>query len=249
MASSKNLLLTSLSSDDAELLKAHLRPVHYGQGHVLFEAGDTVTSVCFPTNVVVSLVVQLSSGQAVESAMVGGDGVIGAAAAMDGRASLSRAIVLMTGDALVCDVAAIRLAASRSPTLTSVLVRHEQTVYGQAQQSTACMAAHNLEQRLCRCLLRARDLCGLDELAFTQEFLAEMLGVRRTSVTQAALDLQQANIIAYARGKIRILDLQRLRETSCECYEAVRSHYSALLKNKHLEAVKIVRPRRDGNVS
>jgi len=232
---SSNLLLTSLSSEDAHLLKAHLRPVHYDQGRVLFEAGGRVAFICFPTSVIISLVIQLSDGQVVESAMVGRDGVVGIAAAMDGRTSLSRAIVQMTGDALACDASMLKIAVSRSPALSSVMIRHEQTVYAQAQQSTACMAAHQVEQRLCRWLLRARDLCGKDELAFTQEFLAEMLGVRRTSVTAAARVLQEAKIISYARGKIRVLDVQRLRESSCECYEAVRSHYSALLRNKHLE--------------
>jgi len=239
MARSSNLLLASFSSNDIELLKAHLRPVHYDEGHVLFEAGGSVASVYFPTTVIISLVVQLSSGQVVESAMVGRDGVVGASAAMDGRTSLSRAIVQMTGDALVCDIPAIKLAVSRSPTLSSILIRHEQTVYAQAQQSTACMAAHQVEQRLCRWLLRARDLCGLNELSFTQEFLAEMLGVRRTSVSAAAAVLQETNIISYARGKIRIIDLPRLQKSSCECYEAVRSNYSALLKNKHLEAATV----------
>ena len=128
----------------------------------------------------------------------------------------------MTGDALICDIPAMKLAMSRSPTLSSVLIRHEQTVYAQAQQSTACMAAHQVEQRLCRWLLRARDLCGLNELSFTQEFLAEMLGVRRTSVSAAAAVLQETKIITYARGKIRITDLPRLRKSSCECYEVVK---------------------------
>jgi CRP-like cAMP-binding protein len=109
-----------------------------------------------------------------------------------------------------------------------LLFRHEQAAYAQAQQSTACMAAHDVRSRLCRWLLRARDLSGSDTLSFTQEFLAEMLGVRRTSVTFDAHALQQAGMIKYARGKIEILDVDGLHEGACECYETVRKSYSRL---------------------
>ena len=111
----------------------------------------------------------------------------------------------------------------------STLARHEQAVYAQASQSAACMAAHNVEARLCRWLLRARDLADTDELQFTQEFLAEMLGVERTSVTLHARTLQQAGIIRYSRGTIQITDLEAMRESVCECYGTVKSYYQALL--------------------
>ena len=203
MAPSRNLLLASLSSEDAALLKTHLRSVRYQQGHILFEAGGRVALRLLPHQR--HYLAGRSTGQRSTGRV--GDGRPGRRlrrCSSDGRAtSPSRAIVQVTGDVLVCDAPALKLAVSRSPTLSSVLIRHKQTVYAQAQQSTACMAAHEVEQRLCRWLLRARDLCGLDELAFTQEFLAEMLGVRRTSVTEAACGLQQEKIIAYARGKIR----------------------------------------------
>src|SRR4051794_30132674 len=123
----------------------------------------------------------------------------------------------------------LRSTALQSHSLLSVLIRHEQAVYGQAQQSAACMAAHDVQQRLCRWLLRARDLSGSDDLPFTQEFLAEMLGVRRTSVTTVALTLQQAGLIKYARGKIHILNVEGLRDAACECYEAVKTHYTAVM--------------------
>jgi CRP-like cAMP-binding protein len=137
--------------------------------------------------------------------------------------------VQISGDSLVCDVDALKGAALQSHTFLSRLVRHEQTVYAQAQQSAACMATHDVEARLCRWLLRARDLSGDDVLLFTQEFLAEMLGVRRNSVTTVAHTLQRAGMIKYARGKIQVLDVEGLRETTCECYETVNSHYQALL--------------------
>jgi CRP-like cAMP-binding protein len=108
-------------------------------------------------------------------------------------------------------------------------MRHEQTLFAQAQQSTACMAHHEVEARLCRWLLRARDLSGSNKLPFTQEFLAEMLGVQRTSVTTVARTLQEAGMIKYSRGKIEIIDVEGLREGVCECYEAVKDQYGKLL--------------------
>jgi CRP-like cAMP-binding protein len=165
----------------------------------------------------------------VEAAMVGRDGLVGASAALDGKISLSRAIVQLSGTAGMCEVDALKSAALQSTTLLSTLVRHEQTLYSQAQQSAACLASHHVEPRLCRWLLRARDLSGSDTLNFTQEFLAEMLGVRRTSVTVVARTLQSAGMVKYARGKIQITDVEALREAACECYETVRSQYEALL--------------------
>lgn len=164
--------------------------------------------------------------------MVGRDGVVGASSALDGTISLSRAIVQLAGDGMWCNVDELKKAAFRSQSLISGLIRHEQTLFAQAQQSTACMASHNVEERLCRWLLRARDLAESDTLNFTQEFLAEMLGVRRTSVTTAAYTLQAAGMISYSRGKIKILDVKALREGSCECYDAVNTHYAELLGRK-----------------
>ena len=177
-------------------------------------------------------IVPLGSGEALfhdEAAMIVKDGVVGASSALDGKISLSRAIVQLAGGGFTCDVDALKGAALQSVTLLSKLIRHEQTVYAQAQQSTACMATHDIEARLCRWLLRARDLADSDTLQFTQEFLAEMLGVRRTSVTSVAHALQRAGMIKYSRGKIQILDLGALRDTACECYNTVNSHYQALL--------------------
>ena len=108
-------------------------------------------------------------------------------------------------------------------------MRHEQTLFAQAQQSTACMANHEVDARLCRWLLRARNLSGSDNLPFTQEFLAEMLGVQRTSVNTVARTLQEAGMVKYRRGKIEIIDLEGLREGACECYETVKAQYGQLL--------------------
>jgi CRP-like cAMP-binding protein len=207
-----------------------LRPIFLDQQRILFDAGDMIGSVYFPIDAVVSLVVSLSTGELVEAAMVGNDGVVGAAAALDGRISLSRAIVQLAGNALACDVDTLKAAALRYPTtLLALLIRHEQAVYAQAQQSAACIASHQVEARLSRWLLRARDLSGSDTLQFTQEFLAEMLGVRRSSVSVVAHTLQKAGLIKYARGRIQIVDLDGLTETACECYGTIKGHYRDLL--------------------
>jgi CRP-like cAMP-binding protein len=224
-----NAVLASLSASDTAALRPHLKATHLQQKTVLYEAGDTINSVYFPINAVVSLVVSLASGEITEAAMVGKDGVIGLASALDGKVAMSRAIVQLSGDAMICDPAAFRGAALQSETLIAKIMRHEQALFAQAQQSTACMANHEVDARLCRWLLRARDLSESDHLPFTQEFLAEMLGVRRTSVTTVARTLQEAGMVKYTRGKIEIIDVEGLREGACECYETVREHYRQLL--------------------
>jgi CRP-like cAMP-binding protein len=229
----QNLLLASLSPEDMALLNPHLKLQHVEQRKVLFEAGDEVHTCYFPLTAIISLVIVLQNGDTVESAMVGCDGVVSAASALDGQISLSKGVTQLSGDIMICPANALKAAALQSPTLLSVLLRHEQTLFAQAQQSTACMANHTIESRLCRWLLRARDLARSDTLLFTQEYLAEMLGVRRTSVTTIAHTLQQAGMIQYARGKIRFLDVQAVQDTACECYEAVRTHHEMLLGHNH----------------
>jgi CRP-like cAMP-binding protein len=229
MPHSSNLLLASLSPSDAVALQPHLKSTHLEQQRILVEAGDAIKAIYFPVNAVVSIVVALSTGELVEAAMIGRDGVVGASASLDGNISLSRMIVQLGGDAVICSLDGLRSAAMQSQSLLSLLIRHEQTLYAQAQQSAACMASHHVEARLCRWLLRSRDLSGSDMLPFTQEFLAEMLGVRRSSVSVVAHTLQRAGMVKYARGKIQITDLEGLREATCECYQTIKSHYQGLL--------------------
>jgi len=224
-----NAILTSLSPGDAAALKPHLRSVYLESKRILFDVGDIIDSVYFPAGAVVSLVVGLSTGEMVEGAMVGKDGVVGAAAALDSKVALTQAIAQLAGDAFVCDAATFKGVALQSERMLSLLFRHEQAVYAQAQQSTACMATHDVQARLCKWLLRARDLSGSDTLNFTQEFLAEMLGVRRTSVTVDAHALQNAGFIKYSRGKIQIINVEGLHEGTCECYQTVKMHYEKLL--------------------
>lgn len=228
----KNLLLKLIGHADFERLEPNLKTITFAQHSVLFETDQKIKHVYFPTGAVVSLVVTLSTGEIIEAAMVGSDGVVGASAALDGRIAVCRGIVQLGGDIIVCDIDALKSAAVESPNLLSLLIRHEQAVYAQAQQSAACFATHNVEARLCRWLLRARDLSEGDTLNFTQEYLGEMLGVRRTSVTVVAHTLQAAGLIKYARGKIQILDADGLRESACECYGTVKRHYERLLNGR-----------------
>jgi hypothetical protein len=165
--------------------------------------------------------------------MVGRDGVVSATAALDGKLAMNRGVTQLGGKVMVCNANELKAAAKQSDKLMSVLLRHEQALFAQAQQSAACMANHVVEARLCRWLLRARDLARNDTLSFTQEYLAEMLGVRRTSVTVVAHTLQKAGLIKYARGKIQFLDLEGVQDSACECYETVKSHYEELLGHNH----------------
>ena len=225
----KNLLLSLLLPSDLKYLEPHLKPARFDQHHVLFEADEQIRHVYFPTSAVVSLVVTLSTGEMVEAAMVGVDGVVGASAALDGKMALSRGIVQLGGEIIVCDTEALKSTALQSPQLLALLIRHEQTVYAQAQQSAACFATHQVVARLSRWLLRARDLSGSDTLPFTQEYLAEMLGVRRTSVTVVAHTLQAAGLIKYSRGRIQILNTEGLQDSACECYGTVKAQYARLI--------------------
>jgi CRP-like cAMP-binding protein len=228
---SPNRLLASLVPADFELLRPYLKPTELKNETVLYEAGDPVDRVFFPHSGIISLVVELSGGQGIEAAMIGRDSMLGATAALDGQVSLNKAIVL-PGTAETLDVGHFRDVAGQSPALRTTLLRHEQVLFAQAQQSAACNASHTVEARLARWLLRSRDLSGSDILALTQEFLADMLGVRRSSVSPVAVTLQRAGLIRYSRGHIEILDLKGLQSASCECYETVKAHYDRLLNNR-----------------
>ena len=154
MAHNSNLLLASLSRSDTAALQSQLKSVHLEQQRILVEAGAAIEAVYFPTSAVISIVVSLSTGELVEAAMIGRDGVIGAGAALDGKISLSRAIVQLAGDAwMTCSLDDLRSAAMQSQSLLSKLIRHEQTVTAQSQQSAACIASHHIEARLCRWLV------------------------------------------------------------------------------------------------
>jgi CRP-like cAMP-binding protein len=226
---SPNYLLAALSPADYALLRPHLETVRLVPEDVLVAAGDPLRKVFFPHNGVISLVVSMVGGGMVEVAMIGRDSVYGGTAALDGSISLTDAIVQLPGAASTLEVGALRAVAEQSIAFRTTLIRHEQALFAQAQQSAACNALHSVESRLARLLLRMHDLVGDDQLHLTQDFLAQMIGVQRNSVSTIAHTLQQAGVIKYARGHIEIIDLEALKHASCECYQAVNVQYKKLL--------------------
>src|SRR6476661_9871580 len=202
-----NFFLQSLSRGDLDLLRPHLRDVKLVHSTVLFDAGGEIDRIYFPHTGVVSLVVVLAGGDMIEAGMIGRDGVVGTPAALDGAVSLNRAVVQVAGTGSSIEIQHMRGAVVASKSLRIKLYQHDQMLLAQAQQSAACNAKHQIEERLCRWLLRTRDLVGSDSIELTQEFLAQMLGVRRTSVTLAASHLQAVNLIKYRRGHIQITDM------------------------------------------
>jgi CRP-like cAMP-binding protein len=226
---SPNRLLASVSKEVFEALQPHLSLVELPQGKVLADTGAPVTTVYFPHSGIISLVVELNIGIMIETAMVGRDGVVNASSALDGKVSLNKAIVQLRGFCSAISVEHLSSVADRIRDFRALLIRHEQVLFAQSQQSGACNASHLVEARLCRWLLRTRDLAGDDDLTMTQEFLAQMLGVQRSSLSIVANTLQKAGLIRYRRGHVRLLDIDALKESACECYEAVRGHYERLL--------------------
>ena len=223
-----NEFLRSLTRLDLEMIRPHLRDVQFGPSAVLYDAGDVIDRLYFPTEGIIALVVVLENGDMVEAGIIGFDGVVGTPAALDGAIALHRAVVQAQGAGLTIDIASMRAAVATSRSLRIKIYEHDQILLAQAQQSAACNAKHEIEARLCRWLLRTLDLVRNDKLVVTQDFLAQMLGVRRTSVTLAARRLQKAGIISYQRGKISIRDVDGLKSASCECYEAVKTHTKRL---------------------
>lgn len=224
-----NLFLQALPAADFEALRSHLQTVELTRESVLIDAGDAPTQIYLPHSGVISMVVSLSEGQAVEVAMVGRDGVVGALEALGDGIAPTDAVVLCPGTASVLHVATLKAIAAQSATLRSLLMRHGQALLAQAQQSVACNAAHSVEERLARWLLRARDLWDGESLPLTQELLARMIGVQRNAVSIVAHALQQAGVLSYSRGKIEITDLKALRGTACECCQTFRAMQMQLL--------------------
>jgi CRP-like cAMP-binding protein len=229
----QNQLLQVLPAAEFEALRPHLEIVELVREAVLVEAGHPLTHVYLPHSGVISMLVRLSEGQAVEVAMVGRDNVFGASVGLGGEISSTDAVVLLPGRASVLGVAEFRAIADRSTALRALLARHEQALFVQAQQAAACNAAHSVEARLSCWLLRARDLYDEGSLPLTQELLAQMIGVQRNAISIVANALQRAGIISYSRGHIEITDLDALRQTACECHAVVKAQHHRLLKSSN----------------
>jgi CRP-like cAMP-binding protein len=217
----ENKLLASLPRDHFDRLLPHLVTVSFQQGLVLVEAGNEVDQVYFPHSGMLSLLAVLRDGKAIETATVGCEGVVGAMAGLGLYKSLVRVVVQMP---LTCSKIAashFRTVAAGSDPVRNLCVRYNEVLLSQARVTAACNALHSIEARFCRWLLQSADRATDDTVALTQEFLAEMLGVRRTSVTEVASKVQSMGAITYSRGVIKILDRPALMRMSCECYETL----------------------------
>jgi CRP-like cAMP-binding protein len=216
-----NKLLASLPRDHFDRLLPHLTTVQLPQGLVLFESGDEVDQVYFPLYGMLSLLAVLRDGKAIETATVGREGVVGAMAGLGLYKSLVRVVVQMPVSVSKIAATHFRTVAAGSDPVRNLCVRYNEVLLSQARVTAACNALHSIEARFCRWLLQSADRAASDTVALTQEFLAEMLGVRRTSVTEVASKVQGAGAITYSRGVIKILDRSALLRMSCECYETL----------------------------
>jgi len=220
----KNFLLNRLEPDLLAQIRPHLSLLELQHSDVLAETHQRIEKVYFPHSGIISCVVELVGGGAIETGLIGNDGEFGASQALDDKVSLNHVVMQVGGTASVISSNHVREFADELPAFRGLLVKYEQFFLAQVQQTAACNAAHTLQARTCKWLLRMHDLVGVD-LPLTQEFLAQMMGVRRTSVTDVAGDLQRAGMITYSRGRIHIVDLELIRQWACECDEDVRSHY------------------------
>jgi len=216
-----NKLLASLPRDDFNRLLPHLSTVSLEQGVVLCEAGDEVDQIYFPHHGMLSLLAVLRDGKAIETATVGREGVVGAMAGLGLYKSLVRVVVQMPLALTRIAATHFRTVATSSDAVRNLCIRYNEVLLSQARVTAACNALHTIEARFCRWLLQSADRAASDTVPLTQEFLAEMLGVRRTSVTEVASRVQNAGAISYSRGVIKILDRTALLRMSCECYETL----------------------------
>lgn len=228
-ATLKNRLLAALPTEDFGLIAPHLVQQELEKGRHLYDPGDPIEAIYFPHDCVISLMTLMENGAAIESAPIGREGALGLMAAVAPRQSLVRAIIQTSGQASRISVAALHDAWTRSPPLRDLVDRHNEALFGHAIQSVACNALHGVEARFCRWLLSCRDRIEGDTISLTQEFLADMLGVQRTTVTAVAGSLQAKGLIRYRRGVVDILDRAGLEAITCECYAAVRRGYERLL--------------------
>ena len=225
----QNRLLESLPAEDYGLIAHNLAPADLERGRLLYDPGDKIDIVYFPHDGVISLMTLMENGAAIESATIGSEGALGLQAAVSPRQSLSRAIVQTPTRAVRIGAAQLHEAWEKSPRIRHLVDQHNEALFGHAIQSVACNALHSVEARFCRWLLTCHDRISSNTVALTQEFLADMLGVQRTTVTAVARTLQDKGAIRYRRGVVDIIDRAILEQLGCECYGVIRRNYERLL--------------------
>ncbi|WP_375786602.1 Crp/Fnr family transcriptional regulator [Bradyrhizobium sp. Pha-3] len=213
-----NGLLSALGRDQFNLLSPHMTTEHLEQGIILSEAGDETEFVYFPHSGMLSLLAVLKDGRAIETAMVGREGAVGAMAGLGLYISEVRVVVQLRAEVSKIAASRFRRATARSDVLRDLCMSSNEVLLSQTRITAACNAVHVIEARFCRWLLHTADRAGSDPINLTQQFLAEMLGVRRTSVTEVARKVQALGAIEYSRGSIKIQDRKLLESMACECY-------------------------------
>lgn len=229
----KNRLLKLIPSETYQMLEPHLSEVFLEQGQILHQPNDVIQHVYFPLDCLLSITVTMNNGTTAETGLVGNRELLGINAFMGGRETTqTEYIVQIAGQAMKMDAKTLRQLFQSSSELRDVLLRYTQAFIAQISQTTACNRLHVLEQRLCRWLLEAQDRVDSSELELTHQFIADMLGVRRAGVSQAAKFLQDSGLIRYKQGHIEILHQEALENSSCECFQVVRDEYDRLLGMK-----------------
>ena len=227
--SDQNQLLAALPPADYERLRVALEPVELPLGLVVFESGSRLRHLYFPASGIVSLLYAMENGGSTEIAVIGNEGVVGIALFMGGESTPSRAVVQSAGRGYRLKAAVVKAEFERGGPLQQLLLRYTQALIAQMTQTAVCNRHHALDQQLCRWLLLSLDRLPTNKLAMTQELIANMLGVRREGVTEAAGKLQDAGLIRYSRGHITVLDRPKLEARVCECYSVVRKEMDRLL--------------------
>jgi CRP-like cAMP-binding protein len=225
-----NRLLSTFAPADRALIEDSAVAVTLARGEVLFEPGADIPATHFPSaGTVVAIVVGLIDGRTVEVATIGKEGAVGGIVSGGKAPAYARAVVQIPGRALKVDLKALETVKARSPHVRDLFARYSDALLAQVMQSVACNAFHPLEARCCRWLLTAHDRAGGDDIPLTQEYLAEMLGVQRTTVSTVARALQDQGLIRYRRGTIQVLDRAAIEARACECYENVERHFREVL--------------------
>lgn len=224
-----NHLLAVLPAESYERLAPHLELVSLTSRQSIYEVDEPISYVYFPHHSLVSLVTSMEDGSTIEISLVGREGMAGILVILGGKTKAHRAYVQIPGQAMRMSAATLKAEFDRGGPLQHILLRYCQALFSQAARYIACNRFHSTDERLARWLLLVRDCVQSDTFTLTQEFIGEMLGVPRPSVTVAAGNLSQAGLIRYTRGRVTILDGEALKNCSCECYSAIRSEFTQLL--------------------
>jgi CRP-like cAMP-binding protein len=224
-----NRLLGALETASRKRIDPHLEPITLKLGDIVCDAGGLLKHAYFPQGAVLSLLTVLENGSAIETANIGREGAFGLFAAMYSRVSFNRCLVQLEGGMVRCPIELLQSEFKLSEHVRDLFVSYSETLLSQVQQTVACNALHSTEERMCRWLLMMHDRAEGEALPYTHEFLSQMLGANRKSVTLAAQSLQTAGFISYRRGKIQVVDRASLEKASCECYAIVRDRFDAFL--------------------